>query len=191
MPSTHFLNCCFNNTVTPLQKTPRDSSTPDDICGLLCPEEEVVGIFRPLDTTKANGSDGISARMLKSTDTAIAPSLTKFIVQSVNLTVTFWKEAIIVPVPKKQGPLSPGPYPFFQSSCSNVLEQHIHFLITEHICNHTPLSNFQFGFQHRKSTVSALLSVTHDWLMYLEKRREVGVVFLISERCLTVFCIGL
>ena len=78
-----FLNSCFNNIVTPLQETLGDATMPNDISDLLCTEEEVAGFLRSLDATKANGNDGISARMLKSTATAIAPSITKLFNQSI------------------------------------------------------------------------------------------------------------
>ena len=45
------------------------------------------------------------------------------------------------------------------------------------MCNHSPLSNCQFGFQPGKSTVSALLSVTQDWFRHLKRRQEIGAVF--------------
>ena len=128
--------------------------------------------------------------------TAIAPSLTKWLNLAVNLHSHIprcWKEAIIVPVPKKQGASSLNDFrPIsLYLLLSKVLERDIYSLISEHICNHSPLSNFLFKFQYGKSTVSTLLSVTHDWLMYLEKRQEVGVVFLITKRHLIVFHISL
>ena len=55
-----------------------------------------------LDVTKASGSDGISARMLKETAMHISPSLTRIFNLSVK-TGTFpslWKKSNIVPIPK-------------------------------------------------------------------------------------------
>ncbi len=131
-------------------------------------------MLRALDVTKANGQDGISARMLKSTAAAIAPSITKLFNLSIQLghPPAAWKNAIVVPVPKKQGakctndfrPISLLPI------LSKVLERHFHFLISDHICNHSPLSNCQFGFQPGKSTVSALLTMTQDWFKKLEEK---------------------
>jgi len=43
----------------------------------MCTEEEVYNMVISLDTTKANGRDRISAKMLKETATSITPSLTK------------------------------------------------------------------------------------------------------------------
>ena len=47
---------------------------PQDI---LCTEDEVFCMLNSLNTTKANGPDGISARMLKNTTPSVTPSLTK------------------------------------------------------------------------------------------------------------------
>ena len=59
---------------------------------------------------------------------------------------------------------------------SKVLEKHFHSLISDHISEHSPLSNCQWGFQPGKSTVAALLSTTQDWFQLLEKGKEVGTV---------------
>ena len=59
-----------------------------------------------------------------------------------------------------------------------LLERHIHQVITTHLNETRPLSNKQWGFQPGKSTVTALLAVTHDWLKALESRHNVCSVFL-------------
>ena len=51
------------------------------------------------------------------------------------------------------------------------------FYINSHLSEHSPLANCQWGFQKGKSTVSALLHVTHDWFQHLERNHEVGAVF--------------
>jgi len=43
---------------------------------------------------------------------------------------------------------------------------------------HHPLSNSQWGFQKRKSTTTALLSTTHQWLIALEQGKEFCAFFL-------------
>jgi len=50
-------------------------------------------------------------------------------------------------------------------------------IISDHLDTHAPISNLQWGFQRNKSTVTALLSVTHDWFSILDKRSEVYCVF--------------
>ena len=58
-----------------------------------------------------------------------------------------------------------------------MLERHLHQYVTNHLNEHHPLSNKQWGFQSGKSTVTALLSVTHDWFQALESGQEVCFIF--------------
>ena len=61
---------------------------------------------------------------------------------------------------------------------AKVLERHVHTLIMDHLHNHHPLSESQWGFEPGKSTITALLSTTHSWLTTLEEGKEIGAVFL-------------
>ncbi len=134
-----------------------------------------------LDVCKANGPDGISAKMLKSTASAIAPSVTTLF----NLSVQTghipkdWKVSHVVPIPKRPGANSPSDYRPISllPILSKLLERHFYKLISEHLSEHHPLSNCQWGFQPNKSTVSALISTTHDWFQLLEAGHEIGAVF--------------
>ena len=63
------------------------------------------------------------------------------------------------------------------SVISKMLERHVYYLITEHLSSDHPLANTQWGFQSGKSTVSALLTTTHDWFAKLEAGKEVCSVF--------------
>jgi len=59
-----------------------------------------------------------------------------------------------------------------------MLERHVYYLITERLSLNHPLANTQWGFQSGKSTVTALLITTYDWLKELEAGKEVYSVFL-------------
>jgi hypothetical protein len=50
-------------------------------------------------------------------------------------------------------------------------------LIFDHLNEHAPVSDVQWGFQRNKSTVTALLSVTQDWLALLDQRKDTHCVF--------------
>ena len=63
------------------------------------------------------------------------------------------------------------------SIVSKMLECHVHYLITEHLSSNHPLSNTRWGFQSGKSTATALLTTTYDWLKELEAGKEVCSVF--------------
>ena len=90
---------------------------------------------------------------------------------------TEWKCARITPVfkssdsslPKNYQPISILPI------ISKLLEQHIHSF--QHLCSNCPISKFQWGFIPRRSTVSALCSLTHDWLKELDSGGEICSVF--------------
>ena len=66
----------------------------------LCAEEEIHGYLSKLDTTKANGPDGLCAKMLKETATSITPAVTKLFNTSLQLgkLPADWKHALITPI---------------------------------------------------------------------------------------------
>jgi len=171
----------FNESISPI--TPLDSNYENDPCpNLLCTVEEVTSMLSSLDTTKASGPDGISGKMLKQTATAIAPSITALFNLSIkcNQPPKDWKYARVVPIPKQPRATTPGGFRPISllSILSKLLEKHFHRLIVDHLTEHSPLSNVQWGFQKGKSTVSALLSTTDSWLKHLERGYE-GLYFLI------------
>ena len=69
---------------------------------LLCNEDIVLDLLLSLDTSKASGPDGISAKMLKNTATSIYRSVTKIFNQSISTgqVPSGWKSSLVVPVPK-------------------------------------------------------------------------------------------
>ena len=60
---------------------------------------------------------------------------------------------------------------------SKRLERHIANLLLQHLMETQPISDLQWSFQRGKSTVTALLEITHNWLEMLERVKEVGAVF--------------
>ena len=177
-----FFSTCFNPTFPPLSPSNvPTASTRDDSIDLLCTEEDVYGLLSSLDTSKASGPDGISARMLKMTAEFIAPSVCKLFNISL-LTGTVpqgWKQSIIVPVPKSSPACTPDSYRpvSLLSVLSKVLERHMYGIITNHLQTFHPLAESQWGFLPGKSTVTGLLATTHNWLSILEGGGEIGVVF--------------
>ena len=182
-----YFSSCFNASVPPLSQLDVENQThiesgstcPED---LLCTTEVVLSYIQALDVTKASGPDGIFIRMLKYTATSIAPSLAKLFNISIKLRrfPTSWKTSSVVPVPKPSKHNEVANYrPIsFLPVVSKLLERHIHQVITTHLNETRPLFNKQWGFQPGKSTVTALLAVTHDWLKALESRHNVCSVFL-------------
>ena len=73
---------------------------------------------------------------------------------------------------------------------SEVLEKHVHGIISDHLLLHSPISDQQWGFTTRKSTTAAaVLSMTHDCTQALDRQRQ-GSFYsfsLILAKPLTVF----
>ena len=149
--------------------------------------EEVYRLLSTLDVTKANGPDEISARMLKHTATSITPSITNLFNLSLRTghIPSEWKQFLVVPIPKsnnnKGSPTNYRPISLL-SVLSKLLERHVHKILTEHLCTHHPLSNSQWGFSAGKSTVTALLTTTHEWFQRLEEGKEICAVFFDLKR---------
>ena len=120
------------------------------------------------------------------TANAIGPSLTKLFNCSIACghPPTSWKTSFVVPIPKIPRASSTSDYRPISllSTLSKVLERHFHFSISELLSIHYPLANCQWGFQPKKSTVSALLHTTHEWLTHLESGSEIGAVFFDFKR---------
>ena len=118
-----------------------------------------------LDTKKANGRDGISARMLKSTAPSIAYGITLLFNKSISTgrIPRPWKVSSVVPVPKGSDYTSVSNYRPISLLLvvSKLLERHMHYLISHHIEMFFPIASNQWGFQPRKSTVSALIDVVY------------------------------
>ncbi len=87
-----------------------------------------------LDTSKASGPDGISAKMLNGTASSITPSLTRLFNMSIESGIfpAKWKLSSVVPIPKGSDHTSPSNYrPIsLPSVASKMLERYIHHLIT-------------------------------------------------------------
>ena len=90
-----------------------------------------------LDTTKANGPDGISATMLKATATSIANSVTILFNKSIKLGALpeEWKLSPVNPILKscvKDSPKNYWPISLL-SKLSKLLERHVHKIILGHL----------------------------------------------------------
>jgi len=109
-----FFGKCFNHSQPPLDFSILDELHPMVECpeDFLCTVEEVEWLLNRLDTTKASGPDGISARMLKTVASSIAPSVTNLFNMSINSACfpSVWTLANVVPVPKSNNHANPTNY---------------------------------------------------------------------------------
>ena len=175
-----FFHSRFNRSFDPLSNPdPLDpSNCPSD---LLCTENQITDLLLSLKTAKSTGPDSISATMLRSTAASIAPSLTKLF----NLSIasgcfpTTWKCARVTPIFKSADPALPSNYRPISilPIVSKVLERHVYNLVSNHLALSSPISAFQWGFMPKRSTTSALCTLTHDCLKCLDEGSEIGSVF--------------
>ena len=133
-----------------------------------------------LNPAKSTGLDGISAIMLKSTASAIAPSLTKPFNMSIvaGYFPTDWKCSRITPIFKSSDPSLPKNYHPISilPIVSKLLEWRVHSLLYKHLLQSHPISPIQWGFMPR-STTSELCTLVHDWLSHLDDGNEICSVF--------------
>ena len=175
-----FFASCWNSGEQPLTE---DTCPCVDLPAFEISPEEVFALINKLDVKKANGPDGISAFMLRAT----AGSITSSLVQLFNLSLTtgrfpdVWKMANVVPIPKSGNNNKSNPSNFrpvsLLSIVSKLLERIVYSIVWDHLLDHSPLSDCQWGFQKGKSTTTVLLSTIHDWCSLLDKRNNVLCVF--------------
>ena len=60
---------------------------------------------------------------------------------------------------------------------SKLLEEHVHNLISNHLSIHHTIALQQWGFQPKKSSVSALIDVVYNWSRAINRGSEVYAVF--------------
>ena len=171
---------CFSHSSPPLcNPVPLDpESCP---ASLLCTEQQILEMLCSLVTTKSTSLDGVSAFMLRQTAPSIALCLTKLFNLSL-ATGSFpsdWKCARITPIFKSSDASLPQNYRPISilPIVSILLEQHIHSLVSKHLADNSPISRFQWGFMPRRSAISALCSLSHEWSQELDNGNEVCSVF--------------
>ena len=142
--------------------------------------EVVSALLSSLKTDKATGPDGISARLLTECANEIAPSLTALFNKSLSLgkVPQEWKEANVVPVPKRGDlreltnyrPIS------LLSLISKTLEQVVNMHVSDFV--RPPLKKSQHGFYRKRSRTTQLLSVFHDVGKPLDCDNEADMIYL-------------
>ena len=151
---------------------------------LLCSEEEVQDLLLSLDSTKANGPDGISATMLKAIYCLFYRKQFVFLQlfnRSIQLGALLEEQKLsaVSPIPKsgaKDTPRNDRPISLL-SILSKLLERHIHSLILGHLQSVSPVASEQWGFRSKPSTVSTSLEIINNWQQTHDNYKEICAVF--------------
>ena len=102
-----------------------------------------------LDTSKATGPDGISAKMFKGTALSITPVLMHLFSMSIQSGIfpEKWKLSSVVPIPKGGDLPTTGQFPYYLLLAKCMSDMHVHHLLTQHLASDHPPANSQWGFQ--------------------------------------------
>ena len=143
---------------------------------------EVQLLLQNMNTNKASGIDGISAKILKIAAPCISSSLTLIFNQSI-LTGVFpndWKTSKVIPIYKSEAKDEMTNYRPISiiSTVASIFEKLIYNQIYEYLNNHDLLTNSQHGFRPFQSTVTALLDITNKWYQNIDIGKVNGVIFL-------------
>ena len=143
-------------------------------------EDEIISVINNLDSSKAQGPDGIPVRLLKETALQVAPSLRALFNNSLNVGALpdEWKVANVVPVHKHgeksyvehYRPIS------LLSIISKVLERCIFNNIKYHV--YEQLSHTQYGFMPGKSCITQLVKVLDRIGGELDHGKQIDVLYL-------------
>ena len=142
----------------------------------------VMNQLKTMDTSKATGPDGLSAKTLKMASPAIVSAVTTICNNSIS-TGHFplkWKEARVVPIFKTGSrdecnnyrPISILPI------LSKILEKHVYFHLYKYLQEHSLLVKTQYGFRKHHSCQAALLSLTEQIYQAIHDEKFFGMVQL-------------
>ena len=169
-------------TVGDPERQPPPSETDRTVTPVTVTREQVEGLLRVVDESKASGSDSVSPRLLKHCAMELSGPLCEVFTACLreNKWPSTWKEAQVVPVHKKNSKTDPSNYR--PISLLSVVGKVFEKLVAEAICKHLYenhlLSDKQFGFRPGRSTADLLLLLSKDWQDALDEGMDTLVVAL-------------
>ena len=144
--------------------------------------KEVKDVLKKMKTKKALGPDGITGEMLKHLGACSRAVLLKIFNHSwiKGVVPAVWKEAIVIPVPKKgKDKKNPRSYrPISLLSCvGKLLERMINRRLINHLESNNVLFPTQTGYRKHRSTEDQLAHLAQNIEDAFQEKRKVLVVF--------------
>ena len=145
-------------------------------------EEDVLKCLKSLDPNKAVGTDGISAKILRTVAAGISESLTSLFNASLRSgeMPSKWKSTHVTPVHKggdvesaeNYRPVSVLPV------VVKVFEKLVHHQVYSYLQENNILHPMQFGFRPGHTTQDVLVSMVDEWRKALDEDKLVGSIML-------------
>ena len=145
-------------------------------------EKEVLEELNALNTAKSAGVGNISPMILKEKGSEIAPLLSQIMTESWNTAILpdDWLRANIVPIFKSGNKSEATNYcsVSLTSTPCKLMERIIRKRIMTFLTDNDILSDKQYGFLSKRSTLLQLLKIFDQWTLALDNKVEVDVVYL-------------
>jgi hypothetical protein len=139
-------------------------------------------MLKGLDIGKANGSDGVSNRLLKETTSEIARPLSNLFNKSFQLgkVPTAWKESNICLIHKKDDKAQVSNYrPIALLSGTSTIQERVVYM---HLYRYLKINNLltwkNSGFKQLDSAINQLIFITDKIHKALEEGKEICLIFL-------------
>ena len=139
-----------------------------------------------LKTTKATGPDGIPARVLKECAFVLCRPLSSLFSLSLDIGVvpSEWKCANVVAIHKCGSKSDPNNYRPISllSIVSKIMESLVNDYLQKHLFGLRLITNHQYGFRPKHSSLDLLTRVTQSWSNAIDKGQEVSTIALDISR---------
>ena len=143
-------------------------------------EEQLIAIINNCQTNKASGTDSIPMKFVKIFKFSLVIHLVNIINKSIDTSKfpAIWKIAKVIPVFKsgKHDDINNYRPISLLSILSKFFEKHIESTLREFLTTNRLLSNQQFGFKAKHSTIDALISIKH-FLLNAMNNNQKAVLF--------------